>query len=36
MDLTETGWEGVDGINRAQDRDKWRAVVSTVMNMRVS
>jgi hypothetical protein len=36
MDLKEIEWEGVDWINRAQDRDKWRAVVNTVMNTRVS
>jgi len=28
------GWEGVDWINLAQDWDKWRAVVSVVMNFR--
>jgi len=27
----ETGW-GLEWIDRAQDRDKWRAVVNTVMN----
>jgi hypothetical protein len=27
---------GVDWINMAQDRDRWRAVVSTVMNLRFS
>jgi hypothetical protein len=35
MDLKETGWECVDWIHLAQDRDKWRAVVNTVMNLRV-
>ena len=34
MDLKEIGWEGVDWINRAQVRDKWRAFVNTGMNMR--
>ena len=29
-------WEGVGLINVAQDTDKWRDVVSTVMNLRVS
>jgi hypothetical protein len=35
MDLRETGLGGVDGIRLAQDRDRWRAVVSAVMNLRV-
>jgi hypothetical protein len=35
MDLRETGWGGVDWIRLAQDRDRWRAVVSAVMNLRV-
>jgi hypothetical protein len=30
----ETGWEGVVWIHLAQDRDQWRARVSTVMNLR--
>jgi hypothetical protein len=34
MDLRETGWGG-DWIRLAQDRDRWRAVVSAVMNLRV-
>jgi len=36
MDLKEIGWEGLDRINRAQRRDKWRAVVNTAMNMLIS
>jgi hypothetical protein len=32
MDLTEIGWDGLDWIDRAQDRDQWRALVNTVMN----
>jgi hypothetical protein len=35
MDLRETGWGSVDWIQLAQDRDRWRAVVNTVMNLRV-
>jgi hypothetical protein len=38
MDLREIGWGGgggVDWIQLAQDRDRWRAVVNTVMNLRV-
>jgi hypothetical protein len=35
MDLLEVGWGGVDWICLAQDRDKWRAIVDAVMNLRV-
>jgi hypothetical protein len=36
MDLRELGWGGgVEWIHLAQDRDRWRAVVSAVMNLRV-
>jgi hypothetical protein len=37
MDLREVGWGGggMDWINLAQDRDRWRAVVFTMMNIRV-
>jgi hypothetical protein len=35
MDLREIGWRGVEWIHLAQDRDRWRAVVNTVMNLRV-
>jgi hypothetical protein len=35
MDLREIGLEGVDWSRLAQDRDRWRAVVSAVMNLRV-
>jgi hypothetical protein len=36
MDFREVGWGGVDCIDLAQDRDRWRALVYTVMNLRVS
>jgi hypothetical protein len=35
MDLTEIGWDGMDWIDLAQDRDQWRALVNTVMNLLV-
>jgi hypothetical protein len=35
IDVREVGWDGVDWIDLAQDRDRWRAVVNTVMNLRV-
>jgi len=35
MDLRERGWESVDWIHLAQDKDEWKAVVNTVMNLRV-
>jgi hypothetical protein len=35
MDLREIGWDGVNWIDIAQDRDQWRAVLNTVMNLRV-
>jgi hypothetical protein len=35
MDLREIGWGSVDWIQLAQDRDRWRALVNTVMNLRV-
>ena len=35
MDLQEVGWGGGDWMQLAQDRDGWRAPVSTVMNPRV-
>jgi hypothetical protein len=35
MDLMETGLGGVDWIRLAQDRDRWRAVVSAVISLRV-
>jgi hypothetical protein len=35
MDLREIGWGSVDWIQMAQDRDRCRALVNTVMNLRV-
>jgi hypothetical protein len=35
MDFREIGWECVGWIHLAQDRDKRRAIVNTVMNLRV-
>jgi hypothetical protein len=32
MDLREIGWRSVDWIHLAQNRDRWRALVNTVMN----
>jgi hypothetical protein len=35
MDLLEIGWVGADWIGLAEDRNKWRALVNAVMNLRV-
>jgi hypothetical protein len=35
MDLREIGWNGVDWINMAQNRDQWRALVNMALNIRV-
>jgi hypothetical protein len=35
MDLREIGWDGVNWMDMAQDRDYWRALVNTVLNFRV-
>jgi hypothetical protein len=32
MDFREIGWDDVDWIDLAQDRDQWRTLVNTVMN----
>jgi hypothetical protein len=33
MDLGEIGWDGIDWIDLAEDRDQWRALVNAVMNL---
>jgi hypothetical protein len=35
MDLREIGWDGMDWIDMAQVWDHWRALVNTVLNLRV-
>jgi hypothetical protein len=35
MDIREVGWEDMNWIELAQDRDGWRALVNAVMNLRV-
>jgi hypothetical protein len=35
MDLQEAGCGGMDWIGLAQDRDRWWAILNTVMNLRV-
>jgi hypothetical protein len=35
MDLGEVGWSAVDWIRLAQDRNRWRALVNSVLNLRV-
>jgi hypothetical protein len=35
MDLREVWWGDVDWIDLAEDRDRWRVLVYTVMNLRV-
>jgi hypothetical protein len=34
-DFREIGWGGVDWIHMIQDRDQWRALLNTVMNLQV-
>jgi hypothetical protein len=34
MDLREIGWDGMDWIDLAQDRDQWRALVTPVLTLR--
>jgi hypothetical protein len=35
MDFKEIGWQDVEWVQLAQDRDQWRILVDTVMNLRV-
>jgi hypothetical protein len=35
IDLREIGWDDKDWIDLAQDRDQWRALVNTVINLQV-
>jgi hypothetical protein len=35
VDLKEIGWEGVNWIHLAQDRDQWWAILNMVMNLQV-
>jgi hypothetical protein len=35
MDLREIGWSGMGWIDMTQDGEYWRALVNTVMNLRV-
>jgi hypothetical protein len=35
MDLVEVGWGDVDWIGLAQDRDRWGALVNSVLNLQV-
>jgi hypothetical protein len=35
IDVREIGWDGVDWIDVAQDRDQWRTLVNMVMNLHI-
>ena len=36
MDVKEMGWEGMDWIHMAQDRDKWQAVVNIIIYLQAA
>jgi hypothetical protein len=36
MDRREIEWNGMDWIDLAQDRNQWRALLNTVINLRIS
>jgi hypothetical protein len=36
MDLGEVGWDDVDWIGLAQDRDRWRTLVNSALNLRAA
>jgi hypothetical protein len=36
IDLREIGWDIIDWIDLAKDREQWMAILNTVMNLRVS
>jgi hypothetical protein len=33
--ILERGWDGVDWMDKAQDRDQWRGLVNMILNLRV-
>jgi hypothetical protein len=35
MDLGEVGWSNLDWISLAQDRNRWGALVNSILNLRV-
>jgi hypothetical protein len=35
MNLREIRWDGIDWIDLGQDRDQWRTLVNTLLNLRV-
>jgi hypothetical protein len=35
MDVREIGWDAVDWIDMAQDKDQWRALVNKKLNLQV-